>query len=217
MNGLTEVKKEITKITRLLEQMFETTQEGFMKNKLEPLKEVLRKEESVNELERKIVAFITQLSKSGLSESDQKRLRSLAEVIGDLERIGDLCEDIVERVEIKIWEKLYFSDEAVKEYGELYGKVKVTLEQVFKGLAEENRELAQRGIKGAKEIPALVERFKRAHSERLIKGICTPRAANFFVDMLEFMGQISNHAVGVAKKIRRKKIPKGSDPFGRER
>ena len=203
MDGLAEVKKEINKITRLLEQMFETTQEGFMKNSLEPLKEVLRKEESVNELERKIVDLIAQLSESGLLASDRKRLRSLMEVIGDLERIGDLCEDIVERVEIKIWEKLYFSDEAVKEYGELYGKVKVILEQVFEGLAEENRELAQRGIKGAKEIPRLVEKFKRAHSERLIKGICTPRAANFFVDMLEFMEQISSHAVRIAKEVKK--------------
>jgi len=203
MDGLAEVKKEINKITRLLEQMFETTQEGFMKNSLEPLKEVLRKEESVNELERKIVDLIAQLSESGLLASDRKRLRSLMEVIGDLERIGDLCEDIVERVEIKIWEKLYFSDEAVKEYGELYGKVKVILEQVFEGLTEANEEMAKIGIKSAKEIPGLVERSKRAHSERLIKGICTPRAANFFVDMLEFMEQISSHAVRMAKEVKK--------------
>ncbi len=205
MSGLAEVKKEITKITRLLEQMFETTQEGFMKNELEPLKEVLRKEESVNELERQIVASCVQLSESGLLASDQKRLTSLMEVIGDLERIGDLCEDIVERVEIKIWEKLYFSDEAVKEYGELYSKVRLVLGQVLEGLAEANERLAQKGIESAKQIPRLVERFKRSHTERLIKGICTPRAANFFVDMLEFMGQISDHAVGIAKRTRRKR------------
>jgi len=203
MNGLIEVKKEITKMATLLEQMFETTQEGFMKNSLESLKGVLRKEESVNELERKIVTSCAQLSKSGLSASGQKRLRSLMEVIGDLERIGDLCEDIVERVEIKIWEKLYFSDEAVKEYGELYGKVKLVLEQVFEGLTEANEEVAKIGIKSAKEIPRLVERFKRAHSERLIKGICTPRAANFFMDMLEFMEQISSHAVRIAKEVKK--------------
>jgi len=203
MNGLAEVRKEINKITRLLEEMFETTQEGFMKNSLELLKEVLRKEESVNELERQIVDLIAQLSKSGLSASDQKRLRSLMKVIGDLERIGDLCEDIVERVEIKIWEKLYFSDEAVKEYGELYSKVKAVVEQVFAGLAEADEEVAKIGIKSAKEIPRLVERFKRAHSERLIKGICTPRAANFFVDMLEFMEQISSHAVRMAKEVKK--------------
>jgi len=203
MNRLMEVKKEINKITILLEQMFETTQEGFVKNSLEPLKEVLRKEESINELERQIVASCAQLSKSGLLASDQKRLRSLMEVIGDLERIGDLCEDIVERVEIKIWEKLYFSDEAVKEYGKLYSKVKVVLEQVFEGLTEANEEIAKIGIKSAKEIPGLVERFKRAHSERLIKGICTPRAANFFVDMLEFMEQISSHAIRIAKEVKK--------------
>lgn len=203
MNGLAEVKKDIVKVTRLLEEMFETTQEGFMKNKLEPLKEVLRKEESVNELERQIVDLIAQLSESGLLASDQKRLRSLMEVIGDLERIGDLCEDIVERVEIKIWEKLYFSDEAVKEYSELYSKVKVVLEQVFEGLTEANEEMAKKGIKSAKEIPRLVEKFKRAHSERLIKGICTPRAANFFVDMLEFMEQTSSHAIRIAKEVKK--------------
>ncbi len=214
MNGLAEVKKEINKITRLLEQMFETTQEGFMKNRLEPLKEVLRKEESVNELERELVGLIAQVSKGDLSESDYKELTSLMEVVGDLERIGDLCEDIVERVEIKIWEKLYFSDKAVEEYDELYSKVKAVLEQVFKGLNEADEGFGREGIESAKEIPRLVERFKRAHSERLVKGICTPRAANFFVDMLEFMGQISNHAVGAAKKT---KFLKGSDPFGRER
>lgn len=203
MNDLARVKKELIKITTLLEQMFETTQEGFMENRLEPLKEVLKKEESVNELERRIVASCVQLSKSGLSASGHRRLTSLMEIIGDLERIGDLCEDIVERVEIKIWEKLYFSDEAIEEYGELYGKVKLVLGQVFEGLAEADEESAKIGIKSAKEIPRLVERFKRAHSERLIKGICTPRAANFFVDMLEFMEQISFHAVRIAKEVKK--------------
>lgn len=205
MNGLAEAKKEVIKMTKLLEQMFETTQEGFMENRLDPLKEVLRKEESVNELERKLVGLIARASCGGLLKPDRKKLASLTEVIGDLERIGDLCEDIVERVEVKIWEKLYFSDEAVREYGELYSRVKVVLEQVFKGFAESDEEIAQKGIEDAKEIPKLVKRFKRSHLERLIKGICTPRAANFFVDMLEFMGQISDHAVGIAKKIRKVK------------
>lgn len=202
MDRFAYVRKEIIKITELLEQMFDRTQEGFMKNKPDLLKEVLRKEESVNELEREVVSSITRISKKGLSTSDHRKLSSLMEIIGDLERIGDLCEDIVERVEIKIWEKLYFSDEAVNEYGELYSKVKVVMEEAFQGLTEENKKIAGKATEDAKGVPKLVEKFKHAHSERLIKGICTPRAANFFVDMLEFMEQISSHAVRIAKEVK---------------
>jgi hypothetical protein len=45
----------------------------------------------------------------------------------------------------------------------------------------------------------LVERYRAEHMERLVKGVCTPMAANMFFDMLDFTGNIARHSSYVVK------------------
>lgn len=198
------IKIKVREMAKLTLKMLVTTFEGFMEHNLAILGGVLKDEESLNNMEKDIVKSLVEASKTtALSKDDFIILTDLVE---DLEEIGDYCKDIIERVEIKIQENLLFSDDALEEYKHLYTVVESGLSDIVKALEMSDRKFAARVVSDQEHVDELVEKYRKSHAERLMKGICDLRAGNMFLNLIDFTAQIYHHTRAIARGILKLKL-----------
>lgn len=201
MQELNEIKKKIAGMSRLAFSMWRLTYQTFMEHDLDLLSSVLKEENKLNNLEQEITTDLIALSRSTSDRREKSKVMIYTDVVGDLELIGDYCKDILERVQIKIEERLLFSDDAVKEYSELYHKTEEALEEVVCALEKDKPGLAGEVLKEEKHIDSLAAECRQRHNQRLIDGICSPLACNMYLNMLDFTGQIFHHTKSIAENI----------------
>ncbi len=151
MQELNDIRKLIVDMSKLAFMMWQMTNQAFMEHDLDLLSKVLKEENKLNEMEKEIISKLAALSRVTTKE-EKNAAMVYADIAGDLEIIGDYCKDILERVQTKIEEKLLFSDEAVKEYEDLYHKTEDALNIIVCALERDKAGLVKEVIKNQKHI-----------------------------------------------------------------
>ena len=170
-------------------------EKGFMENKDSYLSEAMAKEEGLNDLEKSLTNSILDLSAAG----DKKELSILAQAVAALERMGDEAASIIERIEVKVAEKLMFDEMSVAQFMETYNVMKKSVEMMRDFLKYHDSAIKQRVIDNGFQVKELVERYRKEHADRLVQGIGTPLGANMYFDMLDFTGNLARHSSNVVK------------------
>lgn len=201
MQDLNSLKKQIAQMARLTLTMWQTTFASFMGHDLDLLATVLKDENKLNDMEKEITAALVEFGRQAPNKQEKSQVLVYADVVADLEMIGDYCKDILERVQIKIEEKLLFSDDAVKEYEELYLKTESALDEIVCALEKDNLSLVKEVLKKEEHIDSLVDVYRKRHNQRLIDGVCSPMACNMFLNMLDFTAAVYYHAKKIARNL----------------
>lgn len=195
-----ELKIKTISMADKIYKMLELIEKGFIENKTEPLSDALGCEQEINDTEKKLTNGILALSTILKNdESERKELSVLEGIVETLERMGDEATNLIERIEIKVAEKLLFSDIGVEQFNETYNAMKESVKMMVKFLKEQTPALKERIITNGFHVKELVERYRKEHTERLVKGICTPMAANMYFDMLDFTGNLARHSSNIVK------------------
>ena len=113
--------------------------------------------------------------------------------------MGDELRYLIERIEIKIVEKLFFSETGIEQYKQVFEKMHKSVSLTVKFLNENKLELLDMILNNGEQIKKLIEKYRVEHLERLARGICQPRAANMYFDMLDFTGNIARHCTNIAR------------------
>jgi len=171
-------------------------EKGFMENKDSYLSDAMTKEQTLNESERSLTKSILDLSKNS---GDRKELSILAQAVETFERMGDEASGLIERMEVKVAEKLMFDDTSVKQFMETYGVMKKSVEMMRDFLKYHDSAIKQRVIDNGFKAKELVERYRKEHADRLVQGLSTPLGANMYFDMLDFTGNLARHSSNVTK------------------
>ncbi len=201
MRDLNSIKREIADMSSLTLQMWQTTHKAFMEHDLDLLTGVLSDENKLNDSEKEITAGLVELARQTKNKEEKQQAMIFADVVGDLELIGDYCKDILERVQIKIEEKLLFSDDAVKEYEELYLRTENALDEIVSAFKKNNFNLVKEVFRNEEHIDSLVDVYRKRHNQRLIDGICSPMACNMFLNMLDFTAAVYYHIKKIGRNL----------------
>lgn len=189
---------DLKKMTNTLSEMIDLVYQGFMENDTQYLNRALNKENIMNDLEKEITDSVVQLSKA-LDEKGQKEFVLLVQVAQNLERMGDELRYLMERLEIKIVEDLLFSDIGVEQYKDTFEKMRKSVNLTIEFLDKNKNELLETILKNGDDVKETVEKYREEHLRRLTKGLCKPRAANMYFDMLDYMGNIARHCTAIAR------------------
>lgn len=191
-----DLKADAVSMADKVLEILELIDKGFMENKSEFLTHAMKLEHEINETEKALTREIPALSKS---TKDKKELAAIAQMVETFERMGDEAANLIERIEIKVAEKLLFSDIGVEQFNETYRTMKRSVEMLKEFLKSNDSGLKQRVIDNGFHVKELVERYRREHAERLVKGECTELGANMYFDMLDFTGNLARHASNIVK------------------
>ncbi|MDD4894207.1 MAG: PhoU domain-containing protein [Candidatus Omnitrophica bacterium] len=201
MDNLSSVKEQLNQMGHLALSMLKDTFAGFMEHDRDILAVVLKNEQKLNDTEKSIATYFAGISKTDVNTQDKKNIMRIANIALDLEQIGDYIKDMVERIEIKIEEKLLFDDDAVNEYKHLYSAVEAELDDVVKALDSGDKNFAKRILGDERHVDRLAKKYRDSHTKRLFLGVCEPRSCNMFLNLLDFTAQISHHTKAVAKSL----------------
>ncbi len=200
MADINSIKKRIAEMSKVAFNMWQLTFQAFMEHDLDLFPKIFEEENKLNAMEKELTAGLIELGRAA-SAGDKFKITVYADIVGDLELIGDYCKDTLERLQIKIEEKLLFSEDAVKEYSELYHKTEDALEEVTHALEKDKPSLVKDILKGQGHIDSLVDEYRQRHNERLIKGVCAPFACNMFLNMLDFTAAVYYHTKKIARSL----------------
>lgn len=180
-------------------RMWQGVYRVLMEHDADLIPAVLAEEEHLNRLEKEVSREVAAL---GTASAEEKGRASIyVDIVGDLELIGDYCKDILERLEIKIAENMMFSDDAIKEYEELYHRTEAALQEVVNALHHRQACFIQPVSQGQGHIDAMVDEYRKRHNQRLLAGVCSPIACNMFLNMLDFTAAVYYHTKKIARNV----------------
>lgn len=198
-----KITADLEKMTDILSEMVDLVYQGFMENDAHYLNRALNKERIMDDFEKEITTCVVQVFKT-LDKKQQKEFVFLEQAAQNIERMGDELRYLMERIEIKIAENLFFSEVGVEQYKKLFEKMKKSVSLTIEFLNKNKHELLKMILKNGDEIKKTVEEYRAGHLERLAKGICEQRAANMYFDMLDFTGNIARHCTNIARTYKEK-------------
>ncbi|MFC1637557.1 Na/Pi cotransporter family protein [Candidatus Margulisiibacteriota bacterium] len=200
-----QAKKEITRMAQYAREQLDYSIESiFAKNhreREELYEKVRRREETVNLLEREISSFLIRIDQQSITEEMSRTTAAYLHLIHDIERIGDISENIIDLVKLKDEENIKFSGTADKEVRQLSSYVDRGTELTIKAFENWDEKAAEEAIEMEGRIDATEQAYRDNHIARLGKAECDPKSGIVFLDILSNLERAGDHAHNVAKKI----------------
>ncbi|MGX5572340.1 Na/Pi cotransporter family protein [Bacillus toyonensis] len=199
--ALTEAQKEIIRMAEFSldglkeANQFLNTQDKKHANMATQL------EGAINNLDKKITEYLVLLSEKPLSSADSEKHSVLAGVVGDIERVGDHVENLVELVDFQISNRVSLSDNALTELNEMLELTISTLQDAINALTNFDTELAQTVIAKERKIDQMERVLRKRHVIRLNERSCSGDTSIIFVDMVSNLERIGDHAVNIADGV----------------
>jgi len=193
--ALTEALNELIRMGEMTAQMIERSRMALIEGNMDAAQWVLvQEDEFVDPVTDVLEGFVNALMRENLSVSQQRRCFQLKNLLTDIERVGDLAEDLAEAAQKKVNSKTEFSPAAMQDLDQLCQHAYDTYSLALRALQASDRALAQRACHMEDEFDHLYIEARQGHIERLEAGICHPEADVLFTETLRNLERISDHA-----------------------
>ncbi len=190
-----ELVSRLNDMNRMLEDCMYLLQNAFIYNSSKSLDACEAKAKEIHENEKiftqEVIAEVTA----------DPQLRVYVSVPGHIERMGDYVEDIIGCFRTKIRDGVLFTDKAVSEITFLTERVREVLKNTSDIILARNRIIRDYIKESSAEISRTANEFSTMHEERLIEGLCTPKASPLFLDIMDALKGIAWHAKEIAEKL----------------
>ena len=165
------------------------------------INETFEKEKVINEQQKRIIDYLIKLSNRSLDDNMRKSLDLLFHTINDIERIGDLSENIAELAENAIKNNVKFSERALDEIKEIYNKTLESYDLSLEAMKQNDMSIANNAIELEEDVDELDKAYRNEHMRRLNKNICSIDSGIIYLDLLTNIERISDHAASIAKRV----------------
>ena len=202
--ALTEAARELTRMGDITAQMIHDSCLALTNLDTSNIKNVLvLEEELVDPVSKELSDFINDLMREDLSLVQQKRCFQLQTLLIDIERVGDMAEDIAEYALERIENKVVFSSPAIEELQDLWNHAHRTYMLAIQAFAESDTDKARQVCRLESDFDHLYWQTRQAHIRRIEEGICQPEADVIYTEALRNLERISDHADNLGVSVAR--------------
>ncbi len=199
--ALREAEREIIRTADLTLTMIQEGRTALLEMNPDKADRVLRYEDEVDDNCRTTERFIDKIREEELGQVDTIWRMKLLAVLTDVERVGDLSNNIAEFAFERLQNGIRFSKTGVRELERMFDLVEETYSTAIKALKTKNRDIAKEAVALEDEVDALERELKKNHRDRMRDGICMPEADTIFVETLRNLERISDHADNIALDV----------------
>ena len=199
-SAVAAVKDELLHMGDIIGRMFDVVRTSFFEYDAVKLEERRKKfdnlEDSVNKITRAISEYASEIWQRGVSDEVSTVLGCYVNASLDLERIGDRCENLIERCDAM---DNYLSAEAVGEFRDMYDTTNRAVNLAMSSIQKEDAAEAWEVIRDIeKKIDSQERTYRKNHIDRLNKGECDPEKGVNFITLLSNLERIGDHSNNVA-------------------
>lgn len=197
--ALANAKHELLRMGNIAFETLENSVEFFFTRKDENQKTARSCEAIVDKLETEIETYVLRaISGKNLTSVLSKRSHTIMMAVGDIERVGDHAQNIVELAEYASAHGLAFSDKAMADLEKMTEQVKEILLLSLEAIEKEDSRLAQKVIEKDNIIDDMEKELRKAHIARVNARKCNGNVGAVYLDILSNLERIGDHSVNVA-------------------
>jgi phosphate:Na+ symporter len=196
--GVDAVRKEMVRLGWIACGMLKDCYRILLDKETKIIQDVLLIEKTIDELTHKIINYSTELGQTELSADLSLLLNSCTSGVGDIERIGDHAENLVEAAQYLIEKKQKFSPKGLAELREMFDMAIRAVENSLEAIESENGALSDAVLAIEPKIDQMEHVLRARHIERLNSGKCEPAAGIVFIDVLSNLERVGDHARNLA-------------------
>lgn len=199
--ALGQANKEVVRMGEIVIDNLIAVRHAFVDNKFENIEGVFDKEQTINKLQKEISNYLVELSNTSLSEELHKEVNVLFNIVGDIERVGDHIENIVELAQEKQADGYLFSEQAVDELNEMFSLCEKAFSTSILAFRDTNESYARQVIGLEDEVDRLESQNRTNHIERLNKMQCETGPGVIFLDSISNLERMSDHSLNIAMYV----------------
>ena len=199
--ALQSVEREVCRMGNIVKATMDRAKQVLLTKDYDMILEIKEEENTVDRLCSGITDYLIRISTLAINEKEHQRVASLLQIVSDIERVGDYCENISEYAEDLKARKASFSEVGAREMREMLEICSGSFTCAVEALEEKDREKALAVIDKESRADDMEVRMRTAHMKRLADKECSQEAGIVFVDTLAGLERISDHARNIAEEV----------------
>jgi len=194
-----EMSERMIKVCRGLIKMLELTFQGFRKPAEKSIREAEEVRKEVQDASSDLTLFL--VTQSSSPDKGKEWVKPYLTIISSFDRMGYNIDGILDRLKKMVQDRIFFTDRAIKEVNDMFQETTDLLGNLPDLILTRNRLLAQEmGVKG-KKARKMADGYSDEHEQRLIEGVCVPKASPLYLDILVSLKGIVVHTLEIGDKI----------------
>ena len=135
------------------------------------------------------------------AKQKQAQVAHMLQIVSDMERISDYCENISEFAESLLEKQVDFSEVGVEHLNKMLDVCIASYLYALEAFESNDRESALKTIEKETEADGLEISLRAKHIKRLTNQQCNTEAGVVFLDSLVCLERISDHARNIAEEV----------------
>ena len=199
--ALQSTVREVARMGEIVKDSLDVAKTVLFTLKDEDIQFLKEEETTVDKLSAGITDYAIKLSSLQISEKEHQDLAHLLQMVSDIERISDYCENISEFAETLYEKKVAFSEIGSSQLREMLDVCIDSYKYALEAFEEKSREKALKVIEKETQADNLEITLRSRHIKRLTNNQCNTEAGIVFLDTLVCLERISDHARNIAEEV----------------
>lgn len=199
--ALQSTVREVARMGKIVKDSLDVAKTVLFTLKDEDIQFLKEEETTVDRLSAGITDYAIKLSSLQISEKEHQDVAHLLQMVSDIERISDYCENISEFAETLYEKKVAFSEIGSSQLREMLDVCIDSYKYALEAFEEKSREKALKVIEKETQADNLEITLRSRHIKRLTNNQCNTEAGIVFLDTLVCLERISDHARNIAEEV----------------
>lgn len=175
--------------------ILEDIKKGFFTQNNTILKEC---EKRFREILKSALPFAEKLIEEKEKDEVEKRYVNL---ILSLQMTALALENLIEKMHIKVESHVLFSEKALNEIKELFAVMESLFIDTKDYILTQNPHLKNNIKSGKEKIIRMANEYTLVHEQRLITGVCMPKASYLYIDITDSLKRITRGLFDFAERV----------------
>ena len=163
--------------------------------------EIFETEKKINAMNRELSEYLIKANTLPVNDHQRLVVTDLFNTLTDLERSGDHAENVAKEVQLLRTRQLTLSETGKKDLRDMTDAVQEAFRCAVKA-REERSVTSARKVSACEDlVDSLRDEQKERHMDRLSRGECKPEAGLVFIEIIDNLERISDHAQNMAEYI----------------
>jgi len=163
--------------------------------------EIFETEKKINAMNRELSAYLIKANTLPVNDHQRLVVTDLFNTLTDLERSGDHAENVAKEVQLLMTRQLTLSETGKKDLRDMTDAVQEAFRYAVKAREERSVSSARKVSACEDLVDSLRDEQKERHMDRLSRGECKPEAGLVFIEIIDNLERISDHAQNMAEYI----------------